>query len=60
MSLDGFVHQYIGLLKSEINDCQAILATKDFEKMSDFTKVQGKLQGLQEALNLLKAIPEED
>jgi len=56
----SFIGQYIDLLKVEVDDCKAILATKDFEKMSDFTRVQGKLFGLQEALRLLKAIPEED
>lgn len=60
MSRDRFVDQYISLVKKEIADRHEILATKDFGEKSDFTKTQGQLQGLRLALDLLRAIPEEE
>lgn len=60
MSLDRFVDQYVGLLQKEIADKRTLLEVKDFGKKSDFTRVQGQLQGLKLALDLLRSIPEED
>jgi len=60
VSLDGFVDQYIRLVQEEIKKNSEILETKDFKKKSDFTRVQGKLQGLKESLSLLRSVPEED
>lgn len=60
MNQDSFIGQYINLLNQEIADRRVILEDKDFAEKSDFTKIQGQLQGLKTALNLLKAIPEED
>jgi hypothetical protein len=60
LNQDSFIGQYINLLNQEIADRRVILEDKDFAEKSDFTKIQGQLQGLKTALNLLKAIPEED
>lgn len=60
MSLDGFMDQYIKLVQNEIQNNSEILETKDFKKKSDFAKIQGKLQGLQAALQLLRSVPEDD
>jgi hypothetical protein len=60
LNQDSFIGQYINLLNQEIADRRVILEDKDFVEKSDFTKIQGQLQGLKTALNLLKAIPEED
>ena len=60
MSLDGFVDQYIKLVNTEIRTCSETLEKKDFKRNSEFAKVQGRLQGLREALELLRSIPEDD
>lgn len=60
MSLDRFVDKYIALVNRSIEDQREVLEKKDFAHKSDFTKVQGRLQGLVEALSLLRAIPEDD
>ena len=60
MSLDSFVDQYIRLVDTEIRTCTETLENKDFKRSSEFTKVQGRLQGLRDALKLLRSIPEDD
>ena len=59
MSLDRFVDQYVKLLSAEVAECKEVLCTKRFSDMSEFSHVQGKLQGLQTALKLVASIPEE-
>jgi len=60
MLLDKFIDQYVKQVSQEISTCMNILAEKDFAKKSDFSKVQGKLHGLQLALSLLRAMPEDE
>lgn len=60
MQLGKFLDQYARQVSVEVEACHSLLAVKDFEKKSDFTKVQGKLQGLQLALALLKAMPDDE
>lgn len=60
MPLDSFVDQYLRLVNTEINKCSEILETKEFKRNSEFAKVQGRLQGLKEAVVLLRSIPEDD
>jgi len=60
VALDSFVDRYIRLLSSKIQTEHEILAAKDFKHKSEFTKVQGRLQGFKEALQLLKSVPEDD
>jgi len=60
MSLDSFIGQYVTLITEQISEKRQTLEKKDFKKKSDFTKVQGQLQGLAEALQLLRSVPEED
>lgn len=60
MQLDKFLDQYARQVFAEVETCRSLLEVKDFEKKSDFTKVQGKLQGLQLALALLKAMPDDE
>jgi hypothetical protein len=60
MGLDRFVDSYVGLLNAQIEICRSILETKNFVALEEFTKVQGRLQGLKEALELLRSIPEDD
>lgn len=60
MSLDSFFSKYVAGLHEAIAHKQQTIARKDFKKLSEFSKVQGQLQGLEEALQLLQAIPEDD
>lgn len=60
MSQDNFVNQYVRLLNTEISQAREVLEVKDFACLADFNKVQGRLAGLTEALQLLKSVPEDD
>ena len=60
MNLDRFIDHYIGLLNKEIESGREVLATKNFESLEQFSKAQGHLQGITEALLLLRSIPEDD
>ncbi len=60
MASDRFWEQYIRLLNARIQTEQEVLAAKDFGHRAEFTKVQGRLQGFKEALQLLKSVPEDD
>lgn len=60
MSLDSFVDQYVKLLKEELREQREALEKTNFERKSDFTRVQGKIQGLSVALELLRSVPEDD
>jgi len=60
MSLDSFIGQYVTLVTEQISRKRLDLEKTNFKKKSDFTRVQGQLQGLDEALQLLRALPEED
>lgn len=58
--LDAFIGQYISLVQREIADRQLILKTKDFQKKSEFVRVQSQIQGLELALELINSIPESE
>lgn len=60
MSLDSFVDQYVKLLNQELTESRAKLEATNFKKKADFTRVQGQIQGLNKALEMLRAIPEDD
>lgn len=60
MSLDSFVDQYVKLLNQELIDSRAKLEATNFKKKADFTRVQGHIQGLGKALEMLRAVPEDD
>ena len=60
MSLDSFVDQYVKLLKEELKEQRETLEKTNFGHKSDFTRVQGKIQGLSVALELLRSVPEDD
>lgn len=58
--LDAFIGQYISLVQREIADRQLILKSKDFQKKSEFVRVQSQIQGLELALELINSIPESE
>ena len=60
MSLDSFVDQYVKLLSQELTDSRAKLEATNFKKRADFTRIQGYIQGLAKALEMLRAVPEDD
>ena len=60
MSLDSFVDQYVKLLKEELKEQRETLEKTNFRHKSDFTRVQGKIQGISVALELLRSVPVDD